>query len=164
MEWTRPPYSYKDAVIGYNLNSDYTAFATIPAFENHPLSGLSEVSMVACANQDKGISWSNVVYKIGETNDARQLARAECLRLRDQDIRLFHSSNPTARANAPCPCSVWQAWRDWRYWYVSFVNYYYFYFYGYGFENVQIPFYCWASRFPTNLNDGINLCCYSFRY
>ncbi len=164
MDWTRPPYSYKDAVIGYNLNTQYTNFATIPGFKNHPLSALPEVSMIACTNQEKGIIWSNVVYHIGETNDARQLARADCLRRRDQDIHLFHGINPTARSNAPCPCSIWQAWRDRRYWYISWINYYFFYYYRFGFEDVHIPYYCWASRFPTSQRNGINLCCYSFRY
>ena len=107
---------------------------------------------MACANKDMGINWSNLVYKIGETVDSKQMARAECLRLRDLDLRLF---NPFARRILPCPCTRSQARRDRRYRHISFINDYD--------ENVQIPPDCWAPRFGI-FGTGFNLCCYGFGY
>ena len=156
LQWTTPPLSNRHSVIGYNLNTDFSQSTSIPTFQNHRLSTLPEVSTIACANKAENVAWSNIIYKIGESNSGLQLARAECLRLRDRDIKNFQVHNPYMLSSSPCPCSVFQAFRDTRYMYISDINQHT--------TAVEIPNLCFTQRFPPrSINYGTNLCCYSYR-
>lgn len=57
------PYS----TIGYNIGGTNTNSLQFSAFQNHPLSGFSEVSTIACVNNANGIDSSNLVYLVGES-------------------------------------------------------------------------------------------------
>ena len=112
LEWTG---LFEHAVIGYNVGEGVDD--DFPRFDNYPLSGQPNVHLVACANRDRGVEWSNLVYKIGDiSGDVVEESRAKCLRKYEDDIEIF-GTNPISLASfaRPCPCSAFQALRDRRF-------------------------------------------------
>lgn len=102
---------FEHAVIGVNVGSGVEG--NFPSFQNHPLSGRPDITMVACTNQDRGIEWSDLIYKIGDvSDDALQQSRSECVTMYLRDIALFGNEFPVAQ---PCPCSIFQASFDQRF-------------------------------------------------
>lgn len=129
---------YEHAVIGTNTGSG----VEFPAFQNHQLSSLPQVTMVACANLNRGIQWSDVIYKIGDVSgDALQRSRAECVAIYLQDIEHFKEELPTG---LPCPCSVFQAniERNFRR------------------HDTDPSYTCFVQRFPSTTGSAQE-CCYS---
>lgn len=112
LEWTG---LFEHAVIGYNVGEGVAD--DFPRFDNYPLSGQPNIHLVACANRDRGVEWSNLVYKIGDiSGDVVEESRAKCLRKYEDDIEIF-GTNPISLASfaRPCPCSAFQALRDRRF-------------------------------------------------
>ena len=96
------------AVIGVNVG--FGIEGDFPPFQNHPLSGLEQVTMVACTNQDRGIDWVDVIYKIGNVSaNELQRNRSLCMAAYLQDIEIFGVEFPEL---SPCPCSESQAKLD----------------------------------------------------
>ena len=112
LEWTG---LFEHAVIGYNVGEGVVD--DFPRFDNYELSGQPNVNLVACANRDRGVDWSNLVFKIGDiSGDVIEENRARCLRKYEDDIDTF-GINPMSLAPRaqPCPCSAFQALRDRRF-------------------------------------------------
>lgn len=130
MEW---PGLWVYATVGFNARGDY--------YSNHPLTGLSNVHRIACANRPQ-TDWSNVVYKLSLSVDAVQEAKATCMRTYFEDRRLFGEVVQYTQFAEPCPCTAWQAWRDRRF--------------RFQFDNIG---YCFFQRFFTG--NSLYLCCYS---
>lgn len=108
----------QEAVIGVNVGVGIDG--DFRPFENHPLSGLPQSTMVACTNVENGIEWSDVIYKIGDvTSDQQQQNRAECMSMYRQDIERFGpvSEFPNSKLSnqLSCPCSLFQAAVDFRF-------------------------------------------------
>ena len=145
LQWTG---YWRHAVVGYSVQTAYS-FLNFDRYVNHPLSFRSSVGNIACQNMADNIPWSNIVYKIGESNVTTQQLRAQCRKMYQKDIQTFPNL-PGARENLlPCPCSVWQLWWDRRYRFFK-------YFYG---ENRG----CFIQRFPSR-HDASQLCCYSYEF
>ena len=138
----------RHAVIGVNIGLGIEG--DFPPFQNHPLSGIPEVTMVACANQDNGIEWSDLIYKIGDVGgDELQRNRSACMSMYLQDIQQFGEvfSFPSVRA---CPCSVFQAFRDRRFF----------------FNRMNSPgrsSLCLFQTFPFDFPGPVQECCYSLQ-
>ena len=154
LQWTGPPYTSSYSNVGYNIDGRTSRFLSFPAFQNHRLSGLEEVRMLACVNSGNRIVWSNLVYLIGEATDTSQLARAECINSANRDFELFRFPN----YDIPCPCSFSQARRDNRYFYAS--NFL-------ASITGDTSFFsriCYLPRFPpSRFSPDVQLCCYSSR-
>ena len=128
------------AVIGTNTGSGVEG--NFPAFQNHQLSGLPQATMVACANMNRGIQWSDVIYKIGDVSDnVLQSNRAECVAMYLQDIERFKEEFPIG---LPCPCYMSQADVD-----QNFRSYY-----------SDVSYSCYIQRFP-NMSGAAQQCCYT---
>ena len=68
------------STIGYNAAGLF--------YENHPFTGQSFVSDIACINMKKSnIEWSNVVYKLSLDDDAKQQIRAKCVKQYNTDVQ-----------------------------------------------------------------------------
>lgn len=136
---------FEHAVIGANVGSGIED--NFPAFQNHRLSSLPQVTMVACANQDRGIQWADLIYKIGDvSDDEAQRNRSECMAIYRRDIELFGNRFPPVQ---PCPCSISQAQRDRR-----------FFFNRISIDSAQ----CFAQRFPLFRTGAAQECCYSAQF
>jgi len=97
------------ATVGFN------AFGV--TFENHPSSRSSTVHTdIACANLhgSRGVSYSNLVFYVGSSNNPNQRERTRCLEIYKDDMRFPTFSFVDALLN-PCPCNLWQAVFDWRF-------------------------------------------------
>jgi hypothetical protein len=109
LEWSGP---VDHAVIGVNVGTGIQG--NFPPFQNHPLSGLTAVPMIANLNLGRGIEWTDIIYKIGDVSQNElDRNRAECLAIYNQDIERF--GRDVLQAQQPCPCSVSQAFRDQRF-------------------------------------------------
>ena len=138
LQWSGLP---EHAVIGTNTGSGVEG--NFPAFQNHPLSSLPEATMVACTNLNRGIQWSDVIYKIGDVSaDVLQRNRAECVAMYLQDIERFKEKFPIG---LPCPCSSRQAFFDRRF----------------RFLYIDLSSICYVQRFPNFMDTAAQKCCYS---
>ena len=111
LQWSGRPSA--NAVIGVNVRVGVEG--NFPPFQNHPLSGRSQVPMVACLNIDRGIEWSDIIYKIGDVSQNElDRNRSECIAMYNRDIQLFGSElvSPSFRS---CPCTIFQAFFDRRF-------------------------------------------------
>ena len=103
------------------------------------------VNLVACLNEERGVAWSNLLYKIGDiSGDIFQERRARCIAKYEADVEYFGSN--VASSARSCPCSIFQALRDRRFVF-NFV--------------AQPPSglsYCFIERFTFV---GLQECCYS---
>ena len=100
------------AVIGVNVGVGVPN--NFPPFQNHPLSGFPNVSMIASLNLGPGIEWTDIIYKIGDVSQIElDRTRAACLAMHNQDIEKF--GREVLQAQQPCPCSLSQAFRDRRF-------------------------------------------------
>lgn len=137
------------AVIGYNVGSQGTEQLT--PFDNYVLSGTENVKMVACVNEKFYIPWSNLVYRIGITDDEIQRQRTECIKQLDSDIQNFGAISSFLEKAPYCPCSLLQARLDNNFEELKLV------------ENPDKE--CYVSKFPEIIADlDITLtqqCCYS---
>lgn len=105
LEWSG---LFEHAVIGVNVGLGIEG--DFAPFQNHPLSGFREVTMVACTNQDRGVNWVDLIFKIGDvTGDELQRNRSRCMAAYLQDIERF--GNEFLQQN-PCPCTESQASLD----------------------------------------------------
>ena len=110
LQWSGRPSA--EAVIGVNVGVGIEG--NFPPFQNQPLSGRSEVPTVACLNIDRGIVWTDVVFKIGDVSQNElDRNRAECVAIYVQDIQQFGLE--VSPAPQPCPCTIFQAVRDRRF-------------------------------------------------
>ena len=142
LQWSGLDGFYRHAVIGYNMRRK---------FFNHPLSGTSLATNVACTNSPI-TSWSTLVYAIGDLESDLQRSRVECLRRYNDDKARFGDLVKTYSLIAwPCPCSFFQANRDRRYRF-SFQR---------SVFNEQPSSRCFVQRFPAFFGGG-HICCYSF--
>ena len=107
--------------MGYSVQTAYS-FLNFDRYVNHPLSLRSSVSDIACQNMADNIPWSNIVYKIGESNTTIQQLRAQCRKMYQKDIQVFPNLQEIQDSLLPCPCSVRQIWWDRRY---RFFKYFY---------------------------------------
>ena len=108
--WSGRPGAH--AVIGVNVGVGVPS--NFPPFQNHPLSGRPEVPMVANFNLDRGIEWTDIIYKIGDiSQNVLDGNRAACVELYNQDIEQF--GREVLQAQQPCPCSAFQASLDRRF-------------------------------------------------
>ena len=144
------------ASIGYSVLGNIESFRN---FENHGLSRLPQVRMVACRNVPvpNNRPWSNLVYKIGVVTNTEQIARSQCvLRVSEDQERYSLLSEPAVfdpffrtfiLGLQDCPCTLFQAQRDFR-----------FFFLGFSGENI-----CYGSRFPVFFFPAFvaHRCCYS---
>lgn len=112
LEWTG---LFEHAVIGYNVVEGVAD--EFPRFDNYVISGQPNVNLVACANRERGVEWSNLVYKIGDiSGDVIQENRARCLKKYEDDVDIFGTIPISLASSArPCPCSAFQALRDRRF-------------------------------------------------
>ena len=143
LQWTG---YWRNTVVGYDLETAYS-FLNFDRYVNHPLSSRRSVGAIACQNMADNIPWSNIVYKIGESNVTSQRLRAECRKMHQRDIQRFPNISEIQDSLLPCPCSRWQIRWDRRY---RFFRY---------FENRG----CYIQRFPSR-HAASQLCCYSFKY
>ena len=126
-----------NAVIGYNMRGQ---------FINHPLSGTSLATNVACTNSP-ATSRSTLVYAIGGLESDLQRSRVECLRRYIDDIARFGNNIQLYYSfAAPCPCTLFQAITDIRYYFESE-------------RSIFGSMTCYTQRFPTFFGGG-QLCCY----
>ena len=149
LEWTG---LFEHAVIGYNVGEGVEN--NFPRFDNYGLSGQPNVNLVACANRDRGVEWSDLVYKIGDiSGDIVQENRAKCLAKYQQDIDNFGDhplSLASSRAVLSCPCSAFQAAFDRRFVF-NFIA-----------QPQSSTAFCFFQRFPRrNSNGAVQECCYS---
>lgn len=97
------------AVIGYNIGEGVEG--DFEPFGNYDLSGRDDVNIVACLNKNRGIEWSNLIFKIGNVSyDAMQQSRVECLQRYQRDLQLGD-----LKSGSPCPCSIFQVVHDQRF-------------------------------------------------
>ena len=131
---------WRHATIGYNAAGEF--------YENHPLTGLSQVMSIGCLNNPE-FEWNNVVYQLSISADYIQQKKVRCFDMIDEDeINHGDYQKITNIANKlePCPCSWWQGWRDrrfrfdWGAWYHGSL--------------------CYHQRFPS-IDDASQYCCYS---
>ena len=97
------------ATVGFNALGE--------TFENHPSSGsLTVHTDIACANLhgSRGVSYSNLFFHVGRSNNPIQGDRVRCLQIYKDDMR-FSSLLPFDAFLIPCPCNLWQAFFDWRF-------------------------------------------------
>ena len=145
LQWSGLNGFYRHAVIGYNMRGE--------PFFNHPLSGTSLATNVACTNSPT-TSWSTLVYAIGDLESDRQRSRVECLRRYNADISRFGDSvGDYSLIARPCPCSLFQAFRDRRFWI----------FFQRSVFNDRPFSLCFVQRFPAATFGGGHLCCYSLK-
>ena len=145
LEWTG---LFEHAVIGYNVGEGVDD--DFPQFDNYGLSGQPNINILACLNEERGVEWSNLVYKIGDiSGDNLQQNRAKCFATYQKDVDRFGMS-PFSLASAvlPCPCSIFQAIRDRRFIF-NFIN-----------QPLSSTAICFFQRFPT-LSGSVQECCYS---
>ena len=145
LEWTG---LFEHAVIGYNVGEGVAD--EFPRFDNYILSGQPNVNLVACANRERGVEWSNLVYKIGDiSGDVIQENRARCLKKYEDDIDIF-GRNPISLASfaRSCPCSAFQAIRDRRFTF-NFVA-----------QPPSLTTVCFIQRFRSR-GGVVQECCYS---
>jgi hypothetical protein len=145
LEWTG---LFEHAVIGYNVGEGVAD--DFPRFDNYALSGQPNVHLVACTNRDRGVEWSNLVYKIGDiSGDVIEENRARCLRKYEDDIEIF-GTNPISLASfaRPCPCSAFQALRDRRFVF-NFIS-----------QPPSFTTVCFVQRFRSR-RGVVQECCYS---
>ena len=140
------------SVVGYNFDQRTAGFLKIPPFRNHPFSQSVSIVQISKTNMEFNIPWANVIYLIGEEDNACKLKA-------DQDISLFEYRRIRLEQDLACPNSVRQAFRDRRYIHVS----------GHlASVTGDARFYvrnCFVQLFrPQRRNRGVNLCCYSTRY
>ena len=100
------------ATVGYNLNG---------VFENHPLSGTSQINNIDCLSPNTEFSlqeatlWKNEIFQISSTPDPEQDHRAQCIIKQQQDIQTYGDVDAIASSISPCPPSLFQAWLDFRF-------------------------------------------------
>ena len=98
MEWSG------GAVVGFN------AFGQ--TYGNHLPSGRPTVHTdTACANLhgDRGVSYANVFFHVGRSENPTQFDRVRCLEIYENDMRFPPLSTV---APTPCPCTFSQAVAD----------------------------------------------------
>ena len=148
------------SVVGYNLDQRAAgSLDNIPSFQNHRLSGTSDVEGISKFNFRARVQWSNVIYHIGrEVALQSEQSFADCKLIESQDINLFINLGVRLERDLACPCSINQAVRDRRYIYAS----------GHlaaitGDVNFNSRN-CFVQIFrPFNSNRGVHMCCYSSR-
>lgn len=132
------------AVIGYNLREGLDD--DFPQFDNFPFSGSPRVNLVACLNQERGVVWSNLLFKVGDVSGDPS---AKCLAKYEEDIDIFGSLPLSLAPNVEsCPCSAFQAILDRRF-IVNFVA-----------QPPSPSSYCFIQRFPFRRGPRQE-CCYS---
>lgn len=151
LQWASVENGQIFSVIGFNINPANAPSASLPLFDNHPLSGLPTVNSVACMNQNMRVDTANLIYLVGNDSGAVQAARSECIKIASSDSTVFSLLSPSRLA---CPCSIFQAARDTRYGYIS----------GILFQNTRDERFfnsaCYVSRFRT-FGREVQMCCYS---
>ena len=152
LQWESGEGSSVYSVIGYNIKPNNAQFSSFASFINHPLSAFRGVRSVACVNDPMRVEWSNLVYLVGNDTGASQLSRADCINRANKDQSSFKAE---LFIGEPCPCSVFQAFRDGRY---SSISYDLFKLTG---DASFFNSICFVPRFPSFLNSGVQLCCYS---
>ena len=144
LQWTG---YWRHTAVGYSVQAADTS-TDFDQFVNHPLSLRSFINDVACQNMENNISWSNLVYKIGESNTTVQQLRAQCRKMYQKDIQTFPNLPRIQNDLLSCPCSVRQMRRDGRYQIFA---------YFYGQRRVTG---CYIQRSPSR-HGASQLCCYS---
>ena len=155
LEWSGRSGAH--AVIGVNVGAGIQG--NFPPFQNHPLSGSPQVSMVASLNLGHGIEWTDIIYKIGDVSQNElDRNRSACLAMYNEDITQFGLVVPVLPAFLlqPCPCSVFQAIFDRRFFFNFLPNR----FRTFAFDNPR-PSLCFVQRFGS---ERIQECCYSFSF
>lgn len=144
LEWTG---LFEHAVIGYNVGDGVDG--DFPPFDNYGLSGQPNVNLAACLNRERGVVWSNLLYKIGDiSGDVFEESRAKCFAKYQEDIENFGSDLFSLADSArSCPCSIFQAVRDRRFVF-NFVS-----------QPPSLTTYCFVQRFPSR--GARHECCYS---
>lgn len=141
---------FNNAVIGYNVGEGVDG--SFPRFDNYGLSGQPNVNLVACLNEEFGVEWSSLVYKVGDiSGDTVQENRAKCLAKYQKDIERFGMqpfSLAMSRSVQSCPCSVFQALLDRRFVY-NFIA-----------QPPSSKAFCFFQRFPSQ-SGAVQECCYS---
>ena len=141
LEWSG---TLNHAVIGVNVGSGIQG--NFPAFQNHPLSGLSDVPMIANLSLGRGIEWTDIIYKIGDVSQIElDRNRSACLAMYNEDISQF--GRVVSPAFPPCPCSIFQAFFDRRF---SFNRF-----------SFEVPTICFFERFGRF---RVQECCYSISF
>jgi hypothetical protein len=111
LEWSGP---VDHAVIGVNVGTGIQG--NFPPFQNHPLSGLTAVPMIANLNLGRGIEWTDIIYKIGDVSQNElDRNRSACLEIYNEDVARFGQLASIAAFVAPCPCSLFQLFFDRRF-------------------------------------------------
>ena len=143
LEWTG---LFEHAVIGYNVGEGLDG--EFPPFDNYGLSGQPSVNLVACLNKERGVAWSNLLYKVGDiSGDIFQESRAKCIAKYEADVEYFGSNVFSEASSArSCPCSIFQALRDRRFVF-NFIA-----------QPPSLLSYCFIERFTFV---GLQECCYS---
>ena len=151
LEWSGRPGAH--AVIGVNVGTGIQG--NFPPFQNHLLSGFLGVPMVASLNLDRGIEWTDIIYKIGDVSQNElDRNRAACLAMYNQDIAQF--GQVVLPASQPCPCSLFQVIFDLRF----SPNFSPNRFRTVSFDNPR-PSICFFQLFGL---ERIQECCYSFSF
>ena len=109
IEWSGEGFgSY--ATVGYNLNG---------VFENHPLSGTSQVNNIDCSSPNtevkRATQWTNEIFQISSTLDPEQDLRAQCIVKKQQDTQTYGDVDAIASRISSCPPSLVQAFLDFRF-------------------------------------------------
>jgi hypothetical protein len=109
LEWSGP---VDHAVIGVNVGTGIQG--NFPPFQNHPLSGLTAVPMIANLNLGRGIEWTDIIYKIGDVSQNElDRNRSACLAIYNKDIAQF--GRMVTPAFPSCGCSLFQTFFDRRF-------------------------------------------------
>ena len=139
LQWSNL-FDGNNAAIGYNMRGQ---------FINHPLSGTSLATNIACTNSPI-TSWSTLVYAIGGLESDLQRSRVDCLRRYIDDVARFGNNIQSYNSfAAPCPCTLFQTFTDIRYYFESERS-----IFG---SNSTVT--CFTQRFPSFFGGG-RLCCY----
>ena len=149
LEWSGRPGAH--AVIGVNVGTGIQG--NFPPFQNHPLSGFSGVPMVASLNLNRGIEWTDIIYKIGDVSQNElDRNRAACLAMYNRDIAQFGQA--VSPATQPCPCSFFQVFFDLRFSLNFFPN---------RFDAIfsDSPSVCFYESLPSFI---LQECCYSLSF
>ena len=102
------------AIVGFNLNGVY---------ENHPLSGTSEIKDIGCLStgsisnitRRQSSNWHNQLYQLPTVVDLIQQLRSECLAMQILDIQTVGDIQSLSSSLGACPPSASQAFLDFRF-------------------------------------------------
>lgn len=103
LQWSQSQSTGRYSIVGYNIEPISALGSNLLSYVNHRSSGFPSIGGIACNNAPMGTSWSNLVYKVGESLDVTQVARVECRRqLANLSFTLVNNIPQPTLLRCPC--------------------------------------------------------------